>query len=109
MTRDRKIAWALFAVGFLALASTERAIAQIKKRVAQHGVATSLGTQNPMYASLAAPVFNRDGRLQFVISLIGVQKTFDFGASGEPARMLRSAAAEMSEKLGAVTGKIVTN
>ena len=84
---------------------TDRAIAQIKKRVAQQGVAKSLGTQNPMYASLAAPVFNRDGKLQFVISLIGVQKTFDFSTSGEPARMLRDAAAALSEKLGAVPAK----
>ena len=84
---------------------TERAIAQIKKRVVQQGVAKSLGTQNPMYASLAAPVFDRDGKLQFVISLIGVQKTFDFSTGGEPARMLRDAAAALSEKLGAVPSR----
>jgi DNA-binding IclR family transcriptional regulator len=84
---------------------TERAIGQIKKRVMQQGVAKSLGTQNPMYASLAAPVFDRDGRLQFVISLIGVQKTFDFSTSGTPARILRESAAALSEKLGAVPAK----
>jgi DNA-binding IclR family transcriptional regulator len=60
-----------------------------------------------MYASLAAPVFDRDGRLKFVISLIGVQKTFDFSTSGEPARLLRETAAALSEKLGAVPLKAV--
>jgi DNA-binding IclR family transcriptional regulator len=82
-----------------------RALALIKKEVRHAGLARSLGTQNPMYASLSAPVFDRDGRLQLAISLIGVQGTFDFEIDGKPATILRSVAADVSKKLGATPSK----
>lgn len=76
-------------------------IAQMKEEVRRTGLARSMGTQNPMYASLSAPVFDRDGHLQIAISLIGVKGTFDATPRGMPATTLRAVAAELSQKLGA--------
>ena len=72
----------------------------IKTEVRTHGVARSYGTQHPSYASLSAPVFSRDRKLQLAISLIGVQGTFDLDYEGNPARQLRVFARKLSEKLG---------
>jgi DNA-binding IclR family transcriptional regulator len=55
-----------------------------------------------MYASLSAPVFDRDGHLQLALSLIGVKGTFDASLKGAPAAALRAVAAELSQRLGAV-------
>jgi DNA-binding IclR family transcriptional regulator len=85
----------------LAAMASERGLALIKKEVRRTGLAHSLGTQNPMYASLSAPVFDRDGRLQLTISLIGVQGTFDIAFDGAPAATLRATAADLSRRLGA--------
>jgi DNA-binding IclR family transcriptional regulator len=78
-------------------------IAAIRDEVRRAGMARSLGTQNPMYASLSAPVFDRDGHLQLALSLIGVKGTFDASLKGAPAAALRAVAAELSQRLGAVS------
>ncbi|MGE5537745.1 MAG: IclR family transcriptional regulator [Gemmatimonas sp.] len=80
-------------------------IAEMKDEVRRAGVARSLGTQNPTYASLSAPVFDRDGHLQLAISLIGVKGTFDAAVRGDPASKLRAVAGELSQKLGATPAK----
>lgn len=81
------------------------ALAHLRDEVRRAGIARSMGTQNPMYASLSAPVFDRDGNLQLAISLIGVKGTFDASLKGAPAATLRAVAAELSEKLGAAPAK----
>jgi DNA-binding IclR family transcriptional regulator len=78
-------------------------IEQIRNDVQKAGLARSQGTQHPMYNSLSAPVFDRDGRIQLAISLIGVQGTFALDLDGAPATKLRAAAAEVSKRLGANT------
>jgi DNA-binding IclR family transcriptional regulator len=83
----------------------ERAVALIRKEVRRDRIARSLGTQHPMYASLSAPIFDRDEKLQLAISLIGIKETFDFGLDGEPAHQLRAAARAVSQKLGAALDK----
>jgi DNA-binding IclR family transcriptional regulator len=78
-------------------------VTAIRDEVRRAGMARSMGTQNPMYASLSAPVFDRDGNLQLALSLIGVKGTFDASLKGAPAAALRAAAAELSQRLGAVS------
>ena len=77
------------------------AVTEIKNDVQEHGMARSLGTQHPSYASISAPVFGQDGNLQLAISLIGIQGTFDLDPSGKPASRLRGTAKSLSERLGA--------
>jgi DNA-binding IclR family transcriptional regulator len=80
-------------------------IVQLKDEVRRAGMARSLGTQNPTYASLSAPVFDRDGHLQLALSVIGVKGAFDASVRGEPASKLRAVASELSQKLGAAPAK----
>lgn len=79
----------------------ERTITLIRKEVRRDGMARSLGTQHPTYASLSAPVFDRDGKVPLTISLIGIKGSFDVGANDLPATRLRATAQAISEKLGA--------
>lgn len=77
------------------------AVTKIRNEVREHGMARSLGTQHPSYASMSAPVFGRDGTLQLAISLIGIQGTFDLDPAGRPASHLRATARALSGRLGA--------
>jgi DNA-binding IclR family transcriptional regulator len=79
---------------------TKTSIAAMQSDVRRAGMAQSLGTQHPNYSSIAAPVFDQAGRLQFTISLIGVRDSFDSSLHGMPAKHLRSAAAAISGRLG---------
>jgi DNA-binding IclR family transcriptional regulator len=74
---------------------------QICTEVRQHGIARAIGTHNPMLASLAAPVFNREGELELAITLIGIKGSFDISVKGMPAKQLQVTAHAVSQKLGA--------
>ena len=80
---------------------TKTRIAKIRKSVARDGFARAIGLRTPMHANVAAPVFDRDGKLELVITLIGVQGSFDADPGGAPAQALRETAEAVSRKLGA--------
>ncbi len=80
---------------------TAARIERIRKTVARDGFARTIGLRTPMHANLAAPVFDRDGKLELVITLIGVQGSFDADPNGAPAQALRETAEGLSRKLGA--------
>lgn len=79
----------------------ERTILLVRKEVRRDGIAHSLGTQHPTYASLSAPVFDRDGNVPLTISLIGIKGSFPFGLNELPATRLHETAQAVSQKLGA--------
>jgi DNA-binding IclR family transcriptional regulator len=80
---------------------TKARIEKIRKSVARDGFARTIGLRTPMHANVAAPVFDRDGKLELVITLIGVHGSFDADPKGKPARILRETAEALSRKLGA--------
>jgi DNA-binding IclR family transcriptional regulator len=80
---------------------TSKKSAEITADVRQHGLARAIGTHNPMLASLAAPVFNREGELELAITLIGIKGSFDISLKGMPAKQLQVTAHAVSRKLGA--------
>lgn len=82
-------------------AMTADRIAEITSSVRKRGLARTIGLRTPIHANLAAPVFGSDGKLELVITLIGVKGTFNTAFTGPPARKLAAAAKELSHKLGA--------
>jgi DNA-binding IclR family transcriptional regulator len=74
--------------------------AAIRDEVRKRGVARALGTYNPLLASLAAPIFNRDGGLELSLTVTGVKGSFDSSTKGPVARRLLDAAQAVSRKLG---------
>lgn len=74
------------------------AIEAIKREVRQHGMARSAGGTG--HDAFAAPVFDHNGRLVMVVTLLSLASTFAPSYDGPPARRLKAAAAEISRKLG---------
>lgn len=73
----------------------------LRDRVLRHGVGQSSGEENPGLTALAAPVFDHDGRIVLVITLVGILGTFSTDDDGEPARVLKATADQLSRRLGA--------
>lgn len=80
----------------LSLAMVEPLRQEVRKR----GIARALGTYNPVLASLAAPIFDREGTLQLSLTVTGVKGSFDSSLTGAVARKLLDAAQAVSRKLG---------
>jgi DNA-binding IclR family transcriptional regulator len=73
----------------------------LRDRVLRRGLGQSSGEENPGLTALAAPVFDREGRIALVITVVGILGTFSTEDDGEPARVLKEAAAQLSRRLGA--------
>ncbi|MBM2618503.1 IclR family transcriptional regulator [Actinoplanes sp. LDG1-06] len=68
--------------------------------IRERGYATSYGERQPAAASIAAPVFDHDGRVAAVISVAGPEQRFDPEADPRTAEDLLAAAARISAQLG---------
>ena len=75
-------------------------IKAIQAQTLQDGFGRTVGDFSPSIASLAAPVFNHEGHLSAAIATFGYEGSFDDRPKGVVARLLGSAAREISEKLG---------
>jgi DNA-binding IclR family transcriptional regulator len=73
----------------------------LRDEVMRRGLAQSAGEENPGLTAVAAPVFDRDGRIALVITLVGILGTFSTDDDAEPARLLKAAADQVSRRLGA--------
>ena len=80
---------------------TDARIEEIRSSVRKRGVARTIGLRTSIHANLAAPVFGHDGKLELVITLIGVRGTFNTAFTGPPAKKLAAAAKDLSRKIGA--------
>ncbi len=79
---------------------TAAGIAQIKSSARKRGVARTIGLRTAIHANLAAPVFGHAGKLELVITVIGVRGTFNAAFNGPPARKLAAVAKRLSRDLG---------
>lgn len=82
-------------------ALTAADVQALRDRVLRHGVGQSSGEENPGLTALAAPVFDHEGRIVLVITLVGILGTFSTEDDGEPARVLKEVADQLSRRLGA--------
>ncbi len=80
---------------------TPARIEELTAKVRKRGLARTIGLRTAIHANFAAPVFGHDGKLELVITLIGVRGTFDTSYSGLPAKQLVATAKALSRKLGA--------
>ena len=75
----------------------ERKLAAVRRT----GLSLSLGERRLGLDALSSPVFDRDGSVAFVLTLMGPPQTFAADLSGLPADALRRAAADLTRALGA--------
>lgn len=71
----------------------------LRKEIRAAGIAAVVGMRNPHVSALAAPVFDRDGlAMSFTVS--GITGSFDAAPGGEPARLVKEAAARITYRIG---------
>jgi len=80
------------------ISTEQRAV--IRSDTLQSGLGQVDGELLPRIASLAAPVFDHDGRLALVITQLGWSGEFDLAPDGKIARALTECAARLSVQLG---------
>lgn len=73
------------------------ALEGLKREIRRHGLARSVSGSHDVFA---APVFDHEGRLVMVMTLLAVAGTIDTTYTGNPAKLIKAAAEEVSHKLG---------
>jgi DNA-binding IclR family transcriptional regulator len=73
----------------------------LRDKVLRRRLGQSSGEENPGLTALAAPVFDHEGRIALVMTVVGILGTFSTEDDGEPARVLKATADQLSRRLGA--------
>ena len=81
--------------------ASHAAVEKLKQQVRKYGLSRTTRGDNPRHDGLAAPVFDRNGRLALTLSLIGIPGSIDLSFDGQPAAHLKLCAQELSTRLGA--------
>jgi DNA-binding IclR family transcriptional regulator len=68
--------------------------------VREKGVASTHGSILPGLNSLAAPVFDANGKLVMALTMLSIAGALDFSEDGQCATVLRDAARDLSDQLG---------
>jgi DNA-binding IclR family transcriptional regulator len=76
-------------------------IQEMRDEVLGTGFGRTSGEENPGLSAMAAPVFDHEGRIALVVTIVGIIGTFPIDADAEPARMLKATADQLSRRLGA--------
>jgi len=76
-------------------------IQTMRDDVLTKGFGRSSGEENPGLSAMAAPVFDHEGRIAMVVTIIGILGTYPTDADADPARMLKATADQLSRRLGA--------
>lgn len=82
-------------------AVTMQDVEALRAEVLHSGVGRMVGEENPGLAALAAPVFDRSGHLVMALTVVSFIDSFDTSPEGEPARILKATANQLSRRLGA--------
>lgn len=75
-------------------------IEPLLREIRATGMGRGLSTPLPGVNTLCAPVFNADGQIALVITMVGPDTIFDAAIDGPAGRLLREHAARVSERLG---------
>jgi DNA-binding IclR family transcriptional regulator len=79
---------------------TPQDMEEVLDEVRKQGLSRVRGHNAPGIDALAAPVFDAHGRIVLGLTVVGPELSFDVSYEGEPARLLRLAAREISAQLG---------
>ena len=84
---------------------TAKEVVTLQTEVRAHGMSMASGIRNPALAAMAAPIFDRDGRLAMCLALSGLIGSFDTGYGGAPATQLKATATRLSRMMGGLGRK----
>ncbi|HEX6733562.1 MAG TPA: IclR family transcriptional regulator C-terminal domain-containing protein, partial [Azonexus sp.] len=70
------------------------------QEVREHGLARAIGKPIPGVSAFAAPVFDHNGHIAMVLTIVGPTGGFDPDWDCTNARALRASAGEISARLG---------
>jgi len=73
----------------------------LKEDVRRQGIGRSQGEEDEHLVSISAPVFDANGALTLCITLLNIRGWLDTNPDGEPAKLLRQTADNISRRLGA--------
>jgi DNA-binding IclR family transcriptional regulator len=73
---------------------------EIVEKVRREGVSRVRDTMMVGLSAVAAPVFDHDGRLLYVLTALGQTESFDTSLKGATAGIVRNKAMELSTRLG---------
>jgi DNA-binding IclR family transcriptional regulator len=76
-------------------------IQAMRDEVLNKGFGRSSGEENPGLAAMAAPVFDHEGRIAMVVTIVGILGTYPTDPDAEPVRLLKATADQLSRRLGA--------
>lgn len=76
------------------------AVQRIINGVRREGVSRIRDTMMVGLSAVAAPVFDHDGRLIYVLTALGQSRQFDTALDGDTVRIMKAKAEELSERLG---------
>jgi len=79
---------------------SKRRLTIIRKATRQKGLGVVEGDLLPRIASLSAPVFDQDGKLELTITQLGWTEEFDNSPEGDVAKQLSDCARNLSQELG---------
>ncbi len=88
------------ALGGDAAAPSRRRFEQQLAEVRAHGLAQALGAPLPGINAISAPVFDAQGGIALVLTAVGPAGAFDAALDGEIARAVKTAAAQVSRRIG---------
>jgi DNA-binding IclR family transcriptional regulator len=80
---------------------TSADVQALRDEVLSNGFGRSSGEENPGLTAMAAPVFDHEGRIALVVTVVGILGTYPTDPDAEPARALKAAADQLSRRLGA--------
>lgn len=80
----------------LGLAAVEKLVAEVRRQ----GISCVRDTMMVGLSAVAAPVFDHDGRLLYVLTALGQSGGFDTSLKGQTVGIVRKRAAELSTRLG---------
>lgn len=81
-------------------AGLSKQIEKVRAQVRKNGIGITQGGLLPRIAALACPVFRHDAELAGVLTVLGWNDELDVSLDGEPARVLRQQAQDVSARLG---------
>jgi DNA-binding IclR family transcriptional regulator len=79
---------------------TRKELDKVLDEIRKKGLSRVRGLNAPGIDALAAPVFDAHGRIVLALTIVGPELTFDVSYEGEPAQLLRTAAEDISARLG---------
>ncbi|HSV36072.1 MAG TPA: IclR family transcriptional regulator C-terminal domain-containing protein [Ramlibacter sp.] len=80
--------------------TSQRQLVELAARTRKYGLGRVEGNYFPGINALSAPVFNHDGLVVCVLTVLGPEASLDVSLAGAPAKALLAHSGRLSEALG---------